>query len=424
MKKEYQHCGLVAGIGLVATVVAVIAALASLSKPVTVLSLVIVFIAFVSMQLLLVRHARSLQAIVHSISVGSQVRLTSEYPRGSILNEIGAAAERFLDETNEKIKTLQKENQGVTLQFQLLSHQKNSVEAVLNSIRDAVIVTDNRDRIMLANKAAENIFGFKFNRDIFESAETMISSKDLVGMISKSRTSRIRQVRHELTLTNAEEPVTYDTVLSCVEDDRGQVQQVVTVLHDITREKEVAQMKNDFVSHVSHELKTPLASINAYAEMLVDGEAEDTETIKQFCDVIQSQAQRLSRLIEDILNISRIESGLIKVSKEEHSLALVMRDAVEMITSYAQEKDITIQSPAPILYDQVNIDRDMISQVVINLLSNAVKYTPAGGRITVNSVLNEVERQVTVTITDTGVGIPAEDVDHVFDKFYLSLIHI
>ncbi|MHC4907941.1 MAG: sensor histidine kinase, partial [Planctomycetota bacterium] len=112
---------------------------------------------------------------------------------------------------------------------------------------------------------------------------------------------------------------------------------------------------------------------------------------------------------EDILNISRIESGLVKVSKETHSLALVIRDSVEMIASYAQEKNITVHSPASILYDQVNIDRDMISQVVINLLSNAVKYTPAGGEITVRTDLNEIEGQVAVTITDTGVGIPAED---------------
>jgi two-component system phosphate regulon sensor histidine kinase PhoR len=169
---------------------------------------------------------------------------------------------------------------------------------------------------------------------------------------------------------------------------------------------------------VSHELKTPLASINAYAEMLVDGEAEDTETIQQFCSVIQGQAQRLNRLIEDILNISRIESGLIKVSKETHSLALVVRDSVEMITSYAAEKNITVHSPAPILYDQVYIDRDMVSQVVVNLLSNAVKYTTGGGTVTVNSELNESEGRIKVTVTDTGVGIPAEDVDHVFDKFF------
>jgi two-component system phosphate regulon sensor histidine kinase PhoR len=351
MKKEYINWGLGTGVGMIATTVAITAVLASMSGTITVLSMAVVLLSFAAVGFMLARHVRRLQAMGHSISVGSQIRLTSEYPAGSILNEVWIAAEQFLDESNQKLKTLQNENQGVTWQLQLLSKQKNSVEAVLNSIHDAVIVTDNRDRIILANASAENIFGFKFDPDVFQPAQTMIPSEELVAMISKSRTSRTAQVRHELTMEKSEKPVSYDTVLSCVEDGRGEVLQIVTVLHDITREKEVAQMKNDFVSHVSHELKTPLASINAYAEMLVDGEAEDIETIQQFCGVIQSQAQRLSRLIEDILNISRIESGLIKVSRETHSLALVIRDAVEMITSYAQEKNITIQSPAPILYE-------------------------------------------------------------------------
>ncbi|MCJ7729986.1 MAG: HAMP domain-containing histidine kinase, partial [Sedimentisphaerales bacterium] len=157
---------------------------------------------------------------------------------------------------------------------------------------------------------------------------------------------------------------------------------------------------------------------NAYAEMLVDGEAEDAETIQQFCGVIQSQAQRLSRLIEDILNISRIESGLVKVSKETHSLALVVRDAVEMISSYAQEKNIEVDAPTPILYDQVNIDRDMISQVVINLLSNAVKYTSPGGSVEIKTEVDEIAAVARVTVTDTGVGIPENELEHIFDKFY------
>jgi len=190
------------------------------------------------------------------------------------------------------------------------------------------------------------------------------------------------------------------------------------VLHDITRDREAARMKNDFVSHVSHELKTPLASISAYAEMLADGEAKDEQTLQQFCSVIQSQAQRLTRLIDDILNISRIESGLTKVKKENNSVALIIRDAAEMMTSYAQEKNITLNTQAPILYDQAYIDRDMISQVVINLLSNAVKYTPSGGSVTVRSEVNELENRIVVTVTDTGVGIPAEALEHLFGKFY------
>jgi two-component system phosphate regulon sensor histidine kinase PhoR len=192
----------------------------------------------------------------------------------------------------------------------------------------------------------------------------------------------------------------------------------VAVLHDITREKEISQMKNDFVSHVSHELKTPLASITAYAEMLVDGEAQDDATRGEFYSVIQSQAQRLNRLIEDILNISRIESGLIKVAKEPASMTMLIRDAVQMIRSYAAEKNITVNEQTPIIFDQVMADKDMISQVIINLLSNAVKYTPAGGVVHIGAEVDEADGIVRVTVTDNGVGIPAKDLPHVFDKFY------
>ncbi|MHC5161360.1 MAG: ATP-binding protein [Planctomycetota bacterium] len=406
MKTEQKIWIALAAAGCVGALLVVIAMFASMPKGIVVFGTLIVSASIVTNLVLLFKHADRLQKIVHALSVGSQVRITAAYPPGSLLKDIGTATERFMDETNEKVKTLQNENTDIGLQLQLTQRRKNSVEAILNSIRDAVIVTDDRDRIILANTAAEKLFGFEFDRLQPPAAEAAVSSTELVTAITKCRTSKTAHVRHELTFEDGEDSVSCDTVLSCVEDDSGNVLQVV------------AQMKNDFVSHVSHELKTPLASINAYAEMLVDGEAEDTETIQQFCGVIQGQAQRLSRLIEDILNISRIESGLVKVTKETHSLALVIRDSVEMITSYAQEKNITVHSPASILYDQVNIDRDMISQVVINLLSNAVKYTPAGGEITVRTDLNEIEGQVAVTITDTGVGIPAEDVDHVFDKFY------
>jgi two-component system phosphate regulon sensor histidine kinase PhoR len=177
-------------------------------------------------------------------------------------------------------------------------------------------------------------------------------------------------------------------------------------------------MKNDFVGHVSHELKTPLASITAYSEMLADGEAADEETRKEFYSIIQKQAQRLNRLIEDILNTSRIESGLIKVNKEPISLTILIEEQLQMIKSYAEEKNITVTGQKPIVFDQVEVDRDMISQVVINLLSNAVKYTPAGGSVKVETNVDDAASLVRVTISDTGVGIPEDEIEHVFDKFY------
>jgi two-component system phosphate regulon sensor histidine kinase PhoR len=227
----------------------------------------------------------------------------------------------------------------------------------------------------------------------------------------------VEGTRREMVFTREGQSHTFDTIVSCVRDGE-KVYGVVAVLHDITREKEVSQMKNDFVSHVSHELKTPLASIMAYSEMLTDGEADDEETRKEFYCIIQTQAQRLNRLIEDILNISRIESGLIKVAKEPVSLAILIEQQMSMIRKYADEKNITIVGRSPIIFDQVYADKDMISQVIVNLLSNAVKYTPRGGSVRVSTEVDEAAGRVRVSVTDTGVGIPEEEMEHLFEKFY------
>lgn len=358
---------------------------------------------------------RGLDGLIRSLHAQEEAGNTA---LPAVLHPVRQALQAYTANCHRSAEQAEADNRDLTFRIQSLQRQKTSVEAILHSIRDAVLVTDGQDQIVLANPAAEELLEFQFESEDPKSIDAVISEKQLREKIRKSRNSQVRHVRHELTFSGKTPPRTFDAVFSCLFDQNETVSGVVVVLHDMTREKEISQMKNEFVSHVSHELKTPLASINAYAEMLVDGEVQDTETIQEFCSIIQGQALRLNRLIEDILNISRIESGLIKVHRENHSIALVIRDAVEMIKSYAQEKNITVHSQAPILYDQACVDRDMISQVVINLLSNAVKYTPAGGSVTIQSEVNEADGRITVTVQDTGVGIPAEEVDHVFDKFY------
>ncbi|MDD5134193.1 MAG: ATP-binding protein [Phycisphaerae bacterium] len=318
----------------------------------------------------------------------------------------------------EKASQCVKETKDLRLQVQLLKRQKRNTEAIIYSISDAVIVTDANDRLLMANEPAGVLFGFDLEKAALKLLDELVSKNELIKLITSSRKSKARHIKHELIFDSAENPLVYNCTISCIYDDEDEVCGTVAVLHDITREKEISQMKNDFVSHVSHELKTPLASITAYSEMLVDGEANDEKTRNEFYSIIQNQAQRLNRLIEDILNISRIESGLIKVNKEALSTALVVRDAVQMIKGYAIEKDITVEDQTSIVFDQVVADKDMISQVVINLLSNAVKYTPNGGKVTVNSEVDESEGVARVTVTDTGVGIPSDDLLKVFDKFY------
>ena len=336
----------------------------------------------------------------------------------SEVDAVWSAIRRRSREGTDKMERLNQQNQDLALQILLLRKQKQNAQAIIFGIRDAVLVVDPGHCLVIANQAAEALFGFQFDASQLHPAAELVRHPELLELMDKSRQNRIPHVRRELTVERRGEPAMFDCILSCVTDDKGQLTGIVAVLHDVTREKEISRMKNDFVSHVSHELKTPLASINAYAEMLVDGEAKDPETLKQFCSVIQTQAQRLNRLIEDILNISRIESGLVKVNKQPISLSMVIHDAVEMIRSFAQEKNITVHTPPSIIFDQVYADKDMMTQVVINLLSNAVKYTPKQGEVTVTCEVNDSDQMVRVQITDTGVGIPSEDLPRLFEKFY------
>jgi two-component system phosphate regulon sensor histidine kinase PhoR len=193
---------------------------------------------------------------------------------------------------------------------------------------------------------------------------------------------------------------------------------VVTVLRDITREREISEMKSDFVSSVSHELRTPLSSIKAYMEMLVDGEAADEQTRAEFYSIIQDQTNRLQRLIDNILNISRIESGVVRVQREHVCLASLVKDAVEVMQPQARAKQIElVEVPTPLFF-QVFADKDMIYQCLLNLVSNSIKYTPAGGKVTVAISVDQQGRKVNVSVTDSGVGIPVEDLPRLFEKFY------
>jgi len=320
---------------------------------------------------------------------------------------------------------LEKQIKDLQIQIQVAQRQKRNTEAIIYSIRDGVIVIDEFDRLLMANEAAGRLFDFDFRNsqhkainELVPSEEAKTGESEFVDFLRQSRKGKCRYAKREIDFSGSDRPKTFDCIVSCVYDEKEQICGVVAVLHDITREKEISQMKNDFVNHVSHELKTPLASISAYSEMLVDDEADDEKTRKEFYCVIQSQAQRLNRLIEDILNTSRIESGLVKVDKRPVSLTVLIEEQMQMIKSYADEKNIKITGQKPIVFDQVYADRDMISQVIVNLLSNAVKYTPSGGTIKIETEVDEIEGTARVSVTDTGVGIPQDEIEHVFDKFY------
>jgi len=320
----------------------------------------------------------------------------------------------------DRVEELQDQVQQLEVQLQLSHRQQLNTEAIIYSIWDAVIVIDEYDKLLMANEAAGKLFEFDWRDSQYSPIYEVIdeSHREFINVLQISRQSRVKHKKSEIEIIRGDQSHTFDCSISCIFDDNKRVCGAVAVLHDITREKEVSRMKNDFISHVSHELKTPLASITAYSEMLVDGEIDDLETRNEFYGVIQSQAERLNLLIEDILNTSRIESGLIKVNKEPLSLTILIQEQLKMIRKQADEKNISLYGPNSIVHDRVCVDKGMIQEVIVNLLSNAVKYTQQGGSINIECEVDEPANVARVSITDTGVGIPPDKIDYVFDKFY------
>ena len=336
------------------------------------------------------------------------------------LSQITRPLNEFLSTAREQIEQLRAENRELQIQARIAAAEKHHTEAIIFSISDAVIVTNRFDELILANEASERLLGFKLAGALRKSIDRIISDGIVVRLIRETRghgKSFTRKVV-EHTIDQKGAPRTFSITLSCVAGPDGEVAGVVAVLHDVTREKEIAKMKTDFVSNVSHELKTPLASIKAYIEMLLDGEADDDQTRNEFYEIIAAETDRLHRLIENILNISRIESGVVKVVKEPVSLTSIVKQVLDVASPQAKAKNIKFtESLAPVFY-QVEADRDMIYQAVMNLLSNAIKYTPEGGTVSVSAAVDERRRTAVCDVSDTGLGIPARDLPHIFDKFY------
>lgn len=187
-------------------------------------------------------------------------------------------------------------------------------------------------------------------------------------------------------------------------------------LHDITEEKRVETIKKDFVANVSHELRTPLASIKGYSETLLDGAMEDAETSREFLRIIDKHATRMTRLIDDLLILSRLESHQMPEVSGSVDVGELVSATTTGYRKQAKDKGVELKTLVPEDLPRVSGDRDRLEQVVVNLLDNAIKYTPSGGRVKVAAA--HKDGTVTIEVTDTGIGIPPEDISRIFERFY------
>ncbi|MFP4687951.1 MAG: sensor histidine kinase, partial [bacterium] len=299
-----------------------------------------------------------------------------------------------------------------------LKAEKNKSEAIVRSISNPIIVTDKDNKIVLINPEAENVFTIKEDNILDYHFLEIINNEEIFQEIDntlkeeKSAEDADKVIR--LDKGNLEKD--YRLKVRPVYNRNKEVELVVTLLEDITKLKEIDRMKTEFVSTVSHEFRTPLTSIKMSVELLLEENVGSlTDEQRELLLATSEDCERLVSLINDLLDLSKIESGQIELDFQPAEVEEIVNSALNPITPQANEQDIELKTDLEDDLPPVTADFTKINWVITNLLGNALRHTGAGGSVTVSS--RRRGSRAYISVSDTGEGIPPEYRDKIFDKF-------
>jgi len=293
---------------------------------------------------------------------------------------------------------------------------KRETEAVIRSIAAGLVVVDAKGKVVMMNPAAEKLLGTSKKDKVGKSMAENLKEEQMISLAKGSREEDDREI--EVISKEDETKKVLRQSSAVIEDEDGQTVGMVSVLSDITKQRELDQLKADFVSKISHEFRTPIVTVQNSLYLLLSKKAGPvTDEQEKFLSLAQRNLKRLGKLIDDLLDLSKLEAAKMEMKFESQSIDKVIQEVCDSVISWAQSKNVHIEKRIQEGIPNASLDYDRITQVLYNIIGNAVKFTPREGKIIVEAWLGENKENVFTAVSDTGPGIVENELEKVFDRF-------
>ena len=318
---------------------------------------------------------------------------------------------RSRDEAGELGKAFNEMTDNIRKLIESISTEKSKLDTVLSNIADGVIVTDKEGNISLANRTAEKLFNFHGETVIANSVIEATHDHEIDNLAKRClATGELLNAQIELMpagkyLRVIAIPISGQFLSGCL-----------LLFQDLTELRNLQTMRQELVGNISHDLRTPLAGIKIMVETLQDGAINDKNAAIDFLARIESEVDRLTQMVSELTELSRIEAGNAELKKEPVNLNNLINEAVMQLKPLADKQNVTLNVMLSNKLSVVEADKDRISQTITNLIHNAIKFNRSGGSVTVTTTSDD--KTAIVNVIDTGIGIPRADLPHVFERFY------
>lgn len=356
----------------------------------------------------------SLISLIISLNITRPIKemteISKRISKGDFSKKLGI---RSQDEIGQLSLALNQMSEDLENKIKIISEDKNKMEIILSSVIEGIAAIDKKGKLILCNDAFEKIINCPrdkaFGRFHWEIIRNNQLNEILKETIQKGQTST-----QEITILFPQEKIFYASATPLGEKEN--IWGAVVVLNDITQIKRLEKMREEFVANVSHELRTPLTSIQGFIETLKEGAINDPEKTQHFLEIIEKQSNRLNNLVENILKLSKIESQETVVNLQSTNLKELLDKVIAEFKEKIIAKKFKMNTNIPPQFPLLKVDPEQIALALRNLLDNAIKYTPEKGEISITFL--EREKDISIEIADSGIGISPEHLSRIFERFY------